>query len=187
MMRIIAGTAGGISLEVPKGDTRPTTDRVRESVFSSLGQLVEGCRVLDLFAGSGALGLESLSRGAEQSVFVDQSRQACCVIRKNLAKTNLSASASVINQSVESYLKRAQQTAAQFDLIFADPPYQKDAATLRQIEALFSSESLLAITKPDGLLVFESASKQSQPNSPNWTATNSRQYGETLITYFTKR
>lgn len=189
-MRIIAGRAGGLTLHVPKETTRPTTDRVRESLFSSLGQLIEGAQVLDLFAGSGALGIESLSRGAENAVFVDQSRQACQVIRKNLAKTSFDAegNAKVYNQTSDTYLRNASNSGARFDVIFADPPYGKQEAAKQLIEKFFASENLQQVIKPDGLLVFESYAREALPASSSdaWVTHNSRQYGDTLITYFSK-
>ncbi len=117
-MRIISGTAKGHPLKVPKEVSRPTTDRVRESVFGVLMPVLGGARVLDLFAGSGALGIEALSRGASECVFVEKNRGACRVIEENLAKTGLEGM--VVMREVESFLRSETR---KFDLIFADPPY----------------------------------------------------------------
>jgi len=118
-MRIIAGKAGRIAIKVPVAVTRPTTDFVRQAIFSILGERVDNARVLDLFAGSGAIGLEALSRGAASCVFVDEHRQASNVISENLAKSRLEGGR-VVKAEVATHLKR---DAAIYDLIFADPPY----------------------------------------------------------------
>ena len=118
-MRIIAGEHRGRTLVVPRSLTRPTTDRVRESLFGQLGTLVEGARVLDLYAGSGGLGLEALSRGAASCDFVESDRLAVAAIKKNLAALKVT-SGQVIARSVEDFLKGAGRP---YDLIFADPPY----------------------------------------------------------------
>src|SRR5438067_13540904 len=104
-MRVIAGSAGGIGLEVPKRGVRPTMDRVKAAIFSSLGDAVIGARVLDLFAGTGALGIEALSRGAEAALFVEEDRQSIAVIEVNLAKIKLSGR--VRQQDVFEFLKRS--------------------------------------------------------------------------------
>ena len=118
-MRIIAGQAKGRVLKVPREVSRPTTDRVRESVFGILAPVLNGAKVLDLFAGSGSLGLEALSRGAAECVFVEQDRGACRVIEENLKKTGL-AGGQVRSMEVSRFLKGR---GGCYDLIFADPPY----------------------------------------------------------------
>lgn len=118
-MRIIAGAHRGRTLVVPRSLTRPTTDRVRESLFGQLGTLVEGARVLDLYAGSGGLGLEALSRGAASCDFVEQDRQACAAIKKNLAALKITTG-QVITSAAEKFLAGK---GSPYDLIFADPPY----------------------------------------------------------------
>lgn len=120
-MRIIAGKAGRVAIKVPPAVARPTTDFVRQAIFSMLAAKVEGARVLDLFAGSGAIGLEALSRGAASCVFVDEHRQAAATITGNLAKTRLEGGR-VVKADVSSFLKRDNAT---YHLIFADPPYWK--------------------------------------------------------------
>ena len=118
-MRIIAGQAKGRVLKVPRDVSRPTTDRVRESVFGILAPVLSDVKVLDLFAGSGSLGLESLSRGARECVFVERDRGACRVIEENLRKTGLSGG-QVRAMEVSRFLRGR---GGRFDLIFADPPY----------------------------------------------------------------
>ena len=122
-MRVITGTARGRVLKTLPGDaTRPTTDKVKEAVFSAIQFDVEGRRVLDLFAGSGQMGIEALSRGAAHAVFVDASREAASVVKENLQKTDLFANATVICRKAEDFLN----TAERFDLVFVDPPYASD-------------------------------------------------------------
>src|SRR5919108_5919547 len=122
-MRVIAGTYGGRTLKTPPGaGTRPTSDRVREALFSILGDRTHGARVLDLFAGSGALGLEALSRGAEHVTFVDDNRAAIGAIKANLAALN--ADAQVRQTDALRFLNAARIGGAQYDLIFLDPPYR---------------------------------------------------------------
>ena len=125
MMRIITGTARGTKLLAPEGMmTRPTSERAKEAVFSVLAFDVPGRRVLDLFAGSGQLSLEALSRGAESAVLVDNSTNAIDVIRKNIVKTHMEAKATVVRMDCLSYLKSVRPNLP-FDLIFIDPPYIK--------------------------------------------------------------
>jgi len=123
-MRVIAGSARGTRLApVPKG-VRPTADRVRESLFNSLGQFFDGGRVLDLYAGTGALGIEALSRGTDLAVFVERDRKARTVILENLRKTRLEDRAEIIGGEVEKVLGTLEERGEAFDLIFADPPYR---------------------------------------------------------------
>ena len=120
-MRVITGAAKGCRLETLDGlDTRPTVERVKEGIFSAICFDIEGRRVLDLFAGSGQMGIEALSRGARSCVFVDRSRQATEVVRRNLRATKLDRSAEVVCGDSLAYLSRA---AGPFDLVFLDPPY----------------------------------------------------------------
>lgn len=120
-MRIITGKAKGCRLETLSGlDTRPTVERVKEGMFSAISFEIEGRRVLDLFAGSGQMGLEALSRGAASCVFVDRSREAAQVVRRNLTATRLADTATVLTMDAIAYL---QQCRERFDLVFLDPPY----------------------------------------------------------------
>ena len=120
-MRVITGSARGVPLRAPKGmDTRPTLDQVKEGLFSAIQFEVEGRRALDLFAGSGQLGIEALSRGAKSAVFVDMLRDACDIVRENLTKTRLLDRAQIVRSDFQTYLKTCRQT---FDLVFLDPPY----------------------------------------------------------------
>ncbi|MFZ4682902.1 MAG: RsmD family RNA methyltransferase, partial [Terrimicrobiaceae bacterium] len=120
-MRIIAGSAGGLALTRPPDDVRPTMDRVRAAIFSSLGDAVPGARVLDLFAGSGAMGIEALSRGAASAVFVDANPRSAACVKTNLRRTGLDGSV----QTMDAMKFLELYASEQFDLIFADPPYAK--------------------------------------------------------------
>ncbi|MDF1825170.1 MAG: 16S rRNA (guanine(966)-N(2))-methyltransferase RsmD [Verrucomicrobiales bacterium] len=181
-MRIIAGQAGSLRLSVPPSLTRPTTDRVREAVFSSLGTKVEESRVLDLFAGSGSLGIESLSRGAASAVFVDNNAAAEKAILANLRQSRLEG-ARFVRRDVISYLSSAPTDT--FDLIFADPPYARDEETGELLATLLQKESLSASLKPDGILVLESFAKSPLPEAPLWETVKEKVYGKTRVSYLT--
>lgn len=172
-MRIIAGTYGGRTLKAPPGDaTRPTSDRVRESLFSILGTQTHDARVLDLFAGSGALGLEALSRGADSVTFVDDAQPAVKAINGNLQA--LSAAATVKRRDALRFLSAASISGAQYDLVFLDPPY-RDAERL----ALPLSEALPAVLAPGAVVVAESDRRA--PLTLTLPLTDERRYGTTLI------
>lgn len=129
MMRVITGRAKGVRLDAPTGETtRPTAERTKEAMFSMIQFEIEGRRVLDLFAGSGQLGLEAISRGAQSAVFVDQSREAIAVIRKNLEKTRLLDCGTVVNTDFLFYLRHPH--GQKFDLVFLDPPYALGAVAV---------------------------------------------------------
>lgn len=184
-MRVIAGSAGGHSLNVPPSLTRPTTDRVREALFSSLGERVIDARVLDLYAGSGAVGIEAASRGATEVIFVDQGADACESIRRNLEKTRLSAGAiprSVRHTPVTDYLK-ADTPRDRFDLIFADPPYARDEATLAELRALLTTPLLPPALAAEGLFVLEVRHGTELPlgDRPLWTSSKDRRYGRSHL------
>lgn len=182
-MRIISGSAGGIPIQVPKTLLRPTADRVREAVFSMLGEAVEGAAVLDLFAGSGSYGLECLSRGAKSCVFVESDRAAGPVISANLKKASLSAGGTVASAPVESWLRG--RTGA-FDLIFADPPFLKQKTDRDWDALLFESADLRGLLAPDGFFVLESFAKSAQPPPPDspWILAVEKRYGDVTVRVF---
>ena len=172
-MRIVAGSRRGHRIDAPKGlSTRPTSDRVRENAFNLIGP-VDGADVLDLFAGSGALGLEALSRGAARAVFVDSSRDACRAINANLDRLRLEAT--VLCQDVLRAL-RAEKT--QFDLILCDPPY--DYAHRPEL-----APELRRLLADDGLVVYESAARD-EPGFAGLSIRTSRKYGASRLTLFEK-
>jgi len=172
-VRIVAGTCKGARIFAPKGQaTRPTSDRVREAVFAMVGE-IEGARVLDLFAGSGALGLEALSRGASIAVFVESSRDAVRSIERNVEKLELSG-ARIVRSDAMRYLAKADE---RFDVVFVDPPYEL-VESLRMPLA----EHLPHVLADGGLLVFETAG-EIEPELPLLTR-SSRVHGSTRITVF---
>jgi len=181
-MRIISGSAGGIPIQVPKTLLRPTADRVREAVFSMLGDRTDGAAVLDLFAGSGSYGLECLSRGARSCLFVESDRGAGPVIAANLKKGNL-AGGLTASAPVESWLKAK---TGRYDLIFADPPFAKQKGDRDWDSFLLGSPELAALPAPGGLFVLESFAKSAQPppaGSP-WSCVTGRRYGDVMVRLF---
>jgi 16S rRNA (guanine966-N2)-methyltransferase len=176
-MRIIAGKAGRSAIKVPPAVARPTTDFVRQAVFSILGGRVDGARVLDLYAGSGALGLEALSRGATSCVFVDDNRQACAAIAENLAKTRLDGGR-VVKADVPSFLKR---DGAAYDLIFADPPYWKHHGDTDHLAALLHGGLLAPRLATDGWLVSETSAHYTPPDADGLELADRRQYGGSAV------
>lgn len=185
-MRIIAGKSGGIPIKVPKHTTRPTTDRVRESIFSGLGAVVIDADVLDLFAGSGSLGLESLSRGAKSAVFVDESRQATQIIDANLTKAGFSEHAKIRTSKVDRFLRGLGRETC-FDLIFADPPYAKDESKSELLTTFLNHEKLPRALAEDGLLVLETSSRIPLPEISSWSVIKEKNYGETRITHLRRQ
>jgi 16S rRNA (guanine966-N2)-methyltransferase len=182
-MRIIAGKAGRIAIKVPSAVARPTTDFVRQALFSILGEKVENARVLDLFAGSGALGLEALSRGANSCTFVDEHRQAVGVIAENLTKARLDGGHAVKSE-VAAFLKR---DAATYDLIFADPPYWKFYGDKDHVTDLLKSGLIPPRLAPDGWLIAEISSHQKSPESEDFTLNDRREYGSSAIILYSKK
>ncbi len=180
-MRIIAGTARGVTLFSPKHDARPTTDRAREAIFSKLTPRLPGARVADLFAGSGAMGLEAVSRGAASAVLVESHRGACDLIHRNAAKARLQAAITVRTADVYAWLKRA---AGPFDLIFADPPYDHDGAAPAHPQALLAAPGLPALLAEDGIFVLESLAGRPIVVPFPWRLFDQRTYGKSLISFF---
>lgn len=177
-MRIIAGKAGSIPLQVPKSLTRPTTDRVRESIFSSLGESIIDAAVLDLFAGSGSLGIEALSRGAQSAIFVDTSREACEIINQNLEKAKLPGG-TTRSGDVRSFL--SSRMKGEFDLIFADPPYARDEVSTALVETLVTSESLRDSLSETGIFILETLAAAPLPDLSLWEVLRDKRYGKTKV------
>lgn len=178
-MRVIAGTAGGLRLNCPSGIARPMMDRVRGAVFSSLGDVVDGARTLDLFAGSGAIGLEALSRGAASCLFVEQNRKAAEVIRGNLAHARLTGTVRL--QDVAAFIARAEP--ASFDLIFADPPFALPADDPAHPAALLAGHALARCLAPGGFFVVE-LPQEPPPASPSWALLRNRRYGQAWVAFY---
>ena len=179
-MRVIAGSAKGIPLQaVPGSGTRPISDRVKEAVFSILGDGVIGAWVLDLFAGTGSVGIEALSRGAARAVLVEKHSRAADIIKANLARTRLQANARVVQADVFKFL--ASQ-AEPFDLIYIAPPQYQDL-WLKTLLALDANPSWL---EPDGQIVVQIFPKEFQPvELANLQLADRRKYGSTLICFYT--
>ncbi|HEV7848114.1 MAG TPA: 16S rRNA (guanine(966)-N(2))-methyltransferase RsmD [Mycetocola sp.] len=180
MTRIVSGFAGSLALKVPKSGTRPTSDHVREAMFSALEarDAVDGAQVLDLYAGSGALGLEAASRGASEVVLVERAASAAAVCRSNALAVQKASpgklTVTVAARSVQSYLDSAVGT---FDLVFLDPPYD-----LPDAELTTNLATLPRILSQDALVVVERSSRTPEPAWPaTLTPVRSKKYGETMV------
>jgi len=180
-MRITGGQARGTPLKAPKGlETRPTSDKVREAVFSTLGDMASEARVLDLFAGSGALGIEALSRGADFVVFIEKGPAAARVIAENLTKTHFTDRAQIIQADFRPALKMLHERRDSFQLILMDPPYE--GGFLHEAAKLISIYSLLA---PNGTIVAEHFKKVIPPAEIGQILlSRTRSYGQTAISYY---
>ncbi len=179
-MRVISGKARGVSLKTPSGNaTRPTTDRVKEALFSIIQFDIPGAKVLDLFGGTGQLGIEALSRGAASAVFVDEKEDACRLIRENLKRARLDESANVIRADYEIFLKNCKES---YDIILLDPPYAE----------VFLENSLKMITEIDilqsgGIIVTERPfGKDLLWDFPGYSRSKDYKYASTVLTIFRK-
>ncbi len=179
-MRVIAGKAKGTQLNTPDGMlTRPTTDRVKEALFSIIQFDIPGAAVLDLFGGTGQLGIEALSRGASRAVFVDARREACQLIRSNLSKTHMESDASVVQSDYLQYLNRTKE---KFEIIFLDPPYAE----------VFLENAIKRITEIDilcsgGIIVAERPLGKELPwEYEGFTRSRDYRYGKIILTLYRK-
>lgn len=179
-MRVVSGTARGVILKTPEGlQTRPTADKVKEAMFSILQFDLPGAAVLDLFGGTGQLGIEALSRGAKSAVFVDAWDKACTLIKENLRRTKMEQSSRVVRSDYLSYLRSCKE---QFDIILLDPPYAE----------VFLETALKCITEIDilrtgGIIVCERPMEKDLPwDFPNFTRSKDYKYGKTIITLYRK-
>ncbi|MGO9244717.1 MAG: 16S rRNA (guanine(966)-N(2))-methyltransferase RsmD [Verrucomicrobiia bacterium] len=180
-MRIIAGLAKGMTLVAPRTGVRPTADRIREAVFSSLGARVVGVRVLDLFAGTGALGLEAASRGATSVTFVEQAPEALESLQKNILtfqkNREVGCSFAVARTAVAEQLRKLVADGEIFQLVFADPPYGEAA------QELLREASLQQLLACDGILVLESAKRNALVVSELWERVRESIYGDTRVDF----
>ena len=179
-MRVISGKMRGVRLKTPEGlNTRPTADRVKEAMFSILQFELPGARVLDLFGGTGQLGIEAISRGAKEAVFVDQSEQACKLIRENLRLAHIENEGRVVRGDYLTFLKNTKE---KFDIILLDPPYAE----------VFLENALKLITEIDilqtnGIIVAECPlGKVLPPEFPGYTRSKDYKYGKTILTIYRK-
>jgi 16S rRNA (guanine966-N2)-methyltransferase len=185
MTRIVAGTAKGRRLAVPARGTRPTSDRAREALFNTLAGLVDidGARVLDLFAGSGAVGLEALSRGAAHATFVESDRKAADILTRNIATVGLPG-AELLRCPVESFLLAAT-TAAPYRIIYADPPYALDETALSAVLGNLADPRWL---EPDAVVVVERSARGEAPAWPSVIEPiKQKRYGEGVLWYGRRR
>lgn len=152
-MRVIAGTARSVQLKTPEGlETRPTTDRIKETLFNMLQQKLSGSVFLDLFSGSGAIGIEALSRGADHSYFVENNREAIACIQFNLEHTKLKDKATILSMEVIQALRELEHKGIKFDIIFMDPPYRNEYE--KQVLEFLENSTLIY---EDTLILFEAS------------------------------
>jgi len=179
-MRVITGSARGIRLKTPDGlKTRPTSDRVKEAVFSMIQFQIEGGKFLDLFAGTGQMGIEALSRGAAFAVFVDGWKDACQLVRENLKLTKLADKAKVVNSDYLSYLQTCKE---KFDIVFLDPPYAEIF-----LENALNKISEIDILSDRGIIICERpAEKQLDLEISGLQRCKDSRYGKTWITVYRK-
>ncbi|GAA0707992.1 16S rRNA (guanine(966)-N(2))-methyltransferase RsmD [Paraclostridium ghonii] len=180
-MRVISGKARGLKLNTPKNeDVRPTTDRVKESLFNIInGYIIDG-EILDLFAGTGSLGIECLSRGASKCVFVDLNKSSIDIVKSNIKKARVEANSEVMNIDFKSAIEKVKNNSYKFDVIFMDPPYYKDMF----IDALKKIEQS-NILKEDGIIVVEHDTKHEFPENVGKLCKNrNKKYGNTTLTFY---
>ena len=179
-MRVIAGSAGGMRLTVPETDVRPTMDRVKAAIFLSLHSSIVGARVLDLFAGTGALGLEALSRGAASALFVEENREAVRAIEQNFFRTKLRGP--IRKQEVFAFLESAGNRE-RFDVIFADPPYEKTKNGGEFTRLLLENQTLSDLLEPGGLFVLEKRPEEKLSAPALWQIVRAKKYGATEVLF----
>ena len=180
-MRVITGSAGGLHLKVPKSGVRPTTDRTKAALFSWIGDAIVGARVLDLFSGTGALGIEALSRGAREAVFVESQGSALKALRENLALTKVPG-ATVRAASVGSVL--AAPPPVGFDFVFADPPWIETGAETDWVKWILAEPHLPSWLAPGGWFVLEAPSGKSLDGDDRWRLVEKRRYGTTTLWFW---
>ena len=183
-MRIISGISKGRRLAAPKSQAiRPTSDRVKESIFNILGGQVEGKVVLDLFAGTGNLGIETLSRGAKRVLFVEKGRQALKLIQKNLSQFGMRERSEILPKDVSRAIGILKQRGESFDLILMDPPYEKGL-----IQKTLLKLHLHKIYHEGSILVIEHDRREPIPERlEGWTLIRQRRIGDTVISFFSAR
>ena len=179
-MRVISGKARGVPLKTPEGmATRPTADRVKEALFSIIQFDIPMAKVLDLFGGTGQLGIEALSRGAKHAVFVDSGEPACKLIRENLRKTKLESEATVVRSDYLAYLKRCRE---KFDIIFLDPPYAEVF-----LENALNCIAEIDILQSGGIIIAERpVGKEIPTDLEGFTRSKDYKYGTVLLTVYRK-
>lgn len=180
-MRIISGALKGRKLRPPKGkDIRPTSDKVREAIFSILFSRVEDAAVADIFAGTGAMGMEALSRGAAEAVFIDKSLQAISLVKENLQAMGLEARSQVLRCDIVRNPDRLARFQSLLDIVFVDPPYKNP-----EFEAILGALESSGAVKQDGLVIFEHGLREKPEKSyGRFKLADQRKYGKTLVSFF---
>lgn len=184
-MRIIAGAAKGLPIRVPQGEVRPTQDRVREALFNILGPTIQGARILDLFCGSGSVGIEALSRGAASARMVDAARPSCAMARQNLERSRL-VGGSVVQSDCLEFVKR---DSGRYDYIFADPPYAKAIGDRDMIAELMTCDNLRSMLSSGGYFIAEAQEGYGVGDAhsrefPGWELVDTRHYGKNVILFY---
>jgi 16S rRNA (guanine966-N2)-methyltransferase len=183
--RVIAGSARGIRLVAPGPGTRPLSDRVKQTLFAILEPELSGARVLDLFAGSGAAGIEALSRGAAAATFVESDPAALIVIRENLARAHVADRGRAVRADVVGWLTGDSRAAGPFDFVFVDPPYNQPAVLVRVLEMLGNGPDLLS---PNARVVAKHFWRDRPPESVGLLASDrERRFGETALTFYRRQ
>jgi len=177
-LRVIAGAARRTALLAPQGlNTRPTADRIKESLFNIISFDVPGARFLDVFCGSGAIGIEALSRGASEAFFVDNSQEAIDIVHENLKRTNMALRATVLNMNAQKAISKLEQEDQYFDIIFLDPPYG---------DSLISHvvDDIGILLADSGILIAECSAANTQVTSEHLRKYDEREYGNTRLLFY---
>jgi 16S rRNA (guanine(966)-N(2))-methyltransferase RsmD len=178
-LRVIAGSARGHKLKAPEGmETRPTTDRIKETLFNMIAYELPGCNFLDLYSGSGGIGIEALSRGADKAVFVDESNVCKKIIEENLVHTKLNAKAVIYQKEVKTVLDQLGQTNEKFDIVFMDPPYGKQLIE-ETLEKIKKNDLLTS----EGFVIVERATNKSMPEIKDMVLWKEKKYKTTTMTF----
>ena len=178
MLRVISGKVRGLKLDTPKNeDVRPTTDRVKESLFNIINPYIIDSNVLDLFAGTGSLGIECLSRGASSAIFVDVSKESINIVKSNIKKARVESESTILNLDFKNAIDRLKIQNKKFDIIFMDPPYYKNMF----IEALSNADLL----EDNGIIVVEHDTKDKfEDKIGRLEKTRDKKYGNTTLTFY---
>ncbi len=180
-MRVISGKVRGLKLNTPKNeDVRPTTDRVKESLFNMISPYIMDSNVLDLFAGTGSLGIECLSRGAQKCVFVDVSKESISIIKSNITRARVENESIVLNLDFKDAISKLKAQKNKFDVIFMDPPYYKNMF-IDALEKIDNADLL----EEEGIIVIEHDSKENLPEKIERLEKNKvKKYGNTTLTFY---
>ncbi|MBN2283199.1 MAG: 16S rRNA (guanine(966)-N(2))-methyltransferase RsmD [Deltaproteobacteria bacterium] len=179
-MRVVGGAAKGRTLIAPRsGDIRITADRIKESLFDILGA-VEGKSFLDLFAGTGNVGIEALSRGADPVLFVEKNRRHCDIVRKNVELCGFTSGCEIVEATVDAGIRRLAKRRVTFDIIFADPPYEQDL--VRKTLQYIGEEPLLS---ENGVFVMEHSTREECAGTEHLVVIERRKYGDTVLSFLT--